>query len=184
MQAAHIGNLERLGKAGKATMAGPLGDRGPIRGVVVMTMTGREDSIAEFSEDPFVKNQYLAVEWYRWRIVMGQAGKPDEPFKGVMRVIALVKKGPSWAQEDSKKSLAEWFPLLGKLDATGEVPLAGTIRDGGDLLAVAFLLPTELAEAQKLVDSDRSVQAGKIRVELHPQFVAAGVLERRAAAVK
>ena len=36
LQKGHIANLERLGAAGKGLMAGPLGDSGQIRGIVVL----------------------------------------------------------------------------------------------------------------------------------------------------
>lgn len=55
MQAAHIANLQRLGKEGKGVMGGPFGDRTRLRGVVVLTVPTLEAVQAEFREDPFVK---------------------------------------------------------------------------------------------------------------------------------
>lgn len=62
MQQGHIGNLERLGKEGKAVAAGPFGDRTPLRGIVVLTVKSREEAQAEFKDDPFVQAGRLIAE--------------------------------------------------------------------------------------------------------------------------
>src|SRR5689334_22686508 len=61
MQKDHLGNLERLWKAGRAPMAGPLGDDGRIRGIVIVRASSKEDLLAQFEPDPHVKAGRLAV---------------------------------------------------------------------------------------------------------------------------
>src|SRR6185369_15107509 len=53
MQTAHIANMERLGKEGKAVMGGPFGDRTRLRGIVVLTVKSHDEVLAEFNDDPY-----------------------------------------------------------------------------------------------------------------------------------
>src|SRR5260221_11695775 len=55
LQEAHIGNLGRLGEQGKALTAGPLGDNGSIRGIVVLTVKTPQEVKDCFLADPFVQ---------------------------------------------------------------------------------------------------------------------------------
>ena len=55
-----------------------------------------------------------------------------------------------------------------RLVKTGQMVLAGPFGDDGKLRGLFFYDVKTLEEARKLVDSDPAVQAGRLRVELHP----------------
>ena len=56
MQSDHVGNLGRLYEKGLAFTAGPLGDNGFIRGIVILNVTTPEAVKECFLPDPFVQN--------------------------------------------------------------------------------------------------------------------------------
>jgi uncharacterized protein YciI len=101
MQKEHIGNLERMGKEGKALAAGPFGDGTRLRGIVVMTVQTRADVDAEFKNDPFVKNGYLKVEAAQWYTFENSFGKAEEPFKLAKYRLVFFNRGAKYTDENT-----------------------------------------------------------------------------------
>lgn len=71
LQKQHLAHLSRMAKEGYASLIGPFGDDGEIRGIVVFnTRTQREaDSLANL--DPMVKAGRLKVETHPWWTAKG-----------------------------------------------------------------------------------------------------------------
>ena len=66
IQAAHLQHLESLYKQGVLLIAGPMGDDGDLRGIVVLKVKSLEEAQAVTSEDPAVKAGRLRVELHPW----------------------------------------------------------------------------------------------------------------------
>src|SRR5262245_39404243 len=66
IQAAHLGHLESLYKQGVLLIAGPMGDDGDLRGIVVLKVKSLEEAQAIINEDPAVKAGRLRVELHPW----------------------------------------------------------------------------------------------------------------------
>src|SRR5215472_12619152 len=66
MQAAHEGNFGTLFDQGRLFTAGPLGDNGWIRGIVVLTAATEAKARDCFAADPFVQNSILDAEMHPW----------------------------------------------------------------------------------------------------------------------
>jgi hypothetical protein len=69
MQAAHVGNFGALFEKSKLYAAGPLGDNGTIRGIVVLNVS-TPSRLRIVKTDPFIQNDILAVEAHPWRDIM------------------------------------------------------------------------------------------------------------------
>jgi uncharacterized protein YciI len=101
LQKGHIANLERLHAEGKLLMAGPLGEAGRLRGIVVLNVPSLDDVKACFKDDPFVKIGRMEMEAYKWFTTRGDIKEPRVPVKMEEYRIGLLKKGPSWSSEQS-----------------------------------------------------------------------------------
>lgn len=178
LQAAHVGNLGKLGEQGKALTAGPLGDNGLIRGIVVLTVRTPEEVSECFREDPFVQQSRLAVESYRWLADKKKFHKPNTPFKIVQFSLGIVKKGPQWqaSKGDIKADLLEkLLPSLKSLARSHDLAVSGPLLDANELVGILLFRTPDQARIKAVLDKDASVQTGRVTVELHPQWLGEGV---------
>jgi len=105
--------------------------------------------------------------------------KGDPPPKSAMRtyVLGLLYRGPKRiADETAADELQrEHLANNARLYKEGKLILAGPFRGDGDLRGL-FLLDVEtVEEAKALCDTDPAIQAGSLRVELHPWYAAKGI---------
>lgn len=82
-------------------------------------------------------------------------------------IAALVADAPG---------LAAHAAHLRRLEADGALALSGALSEGGDKLEVLMLRTADAKEAQALFARDPAVQEGRLAVELHPQYLADGIL--------
>ncbi|MCI0442180.1 YciI family protein [bacterium] len=66
VQSAHLQHLESLYKQGVLLIAGPMGDDGDLRGIVVLKVKSLEEAQALVNNDPAVKAGRLRVELHPW----------------------------------------------------------------------------------------------------------------------
>jgi uncharacterized protein YciI len=63
----HMGNIQRLAKAGKLIVAGPLGRNDKTyRGIFIMNVATVDEAKTLVDTDPAVKGQLLDAEYYPW----------------------------------------------------------------------------------------------------------------------
>lgn len=179
LQAAHIGNLEHLGKQGKALTAGPLGDNGTIRGIVVLKVQNRDNIPGCFQDDPFVQKGYLAVEAYPWLTDAKLFHAPNTPFKMGHYTLGLVRQGSQGSLlrgRPNAETLHTLIPSLRELSRTYDLAVSGPVQCAKDLLGVLIFRVSDQSRIKAVLGRDASVQAGRVRVELHPLWLAEGVL--------
>lgn len=63
-----------------------------------------------------------------------------------------------------------------RLAELGKLVIAGPFVGGGNRRGIFIFKVDSLAEAQRLTDTDPAVQAGRLRIELHPIEVPTGIL--------
>jgi uncharacterized protein YciI len=93
-------------------------------------------------------------------------------------VMGLLRKGPKWTPEKNAytKAIQEGHMAnIQKMAATGKLIVAGPFSDDGDLRGVFIFKMKSVEEAKAMVDEDPAVKAGRLVVELHPWFAAAGL---------
>lgn len=176
-QKAHLGNLERMWNEGVAHLAGPLGDDGFLRGIVVMTAPSREELIRQFAGDPFVGNGRLAVEAMRWDGSVARLGKPREPMALEQATLVIVRRGPAFA--DGARLSAD---LVRRLEEEGGLVLAGAVHEAGDKEAILLFRGTDSAAIEASLAADPAVAGGQLALESHPQYLGAGMLDAPAPA--
>ena len=66
IQTEHLQHLESLYKQGILLIAGPMGDDGDLRGIVVLKVKSLEEAEALVNQDPAVKAGRLRVELHPW----------------------------------------------------------------------------------------------------------------------
>lgn len=66
IQAAHLAHLDSLAKIGVLDIAGPFGDDGEIRGIVILRVPSLEKAEVLCNADPAVKTKRLKVEVHPW----------------------------------------------------------------------------------------------------------------------
>jgi uncharacterized protein YciI len=86
-QQAHLGHLEAMWKAGRLLIAGPMGEDGNVRGLVVYRAKDLAEAVAWASADPAVKSGRLAVEMHPWHVARGVFRSRDRGRAGVHPVF-------------------------------------------------------------------------------------------------
>jgi uncharacterized protein YciI len=178
LQREHIGNLTRLWDEKKALAAGPFGERGPLRGIVVLTVKERKDVEAEFREDPFVKAGYLKPEIHRWLAPRSAFGMPDEPPSMAKFQFVILKKGPSWSAAAAVTNSPEQIAHAAYVRSLQEQGLvvAGPLQDAGDLQGLLIFAGEDAEKVNGLVAKDPHVVAGRLVAERRLLLVGKGVL--------
>ena len=103
----------------------------------------------------------------------------DPPPEWAMRkyVLGLIYRGPIRVSDADAADALQRAHLASnaRLYDQGKLLLAGPFLDGTDLRGI-FLFDTDSVEqAQEWCDSDPAVQAGTLRVDLHPWYSAKGI---------
>lgn len=97
--------------------------------------------------------------------------KKEPPSKLVQFQIALLRKGPKWAEAqtpESQKILHQHLVnVLSMLDS-GKAVVAGPFGDDTDLGGIFILRASSTEEAKTWVDADPAVKAGLYVTEMHP----------------
>lgn len=181
MQKGHIANLKRLHAEGRSPLAGPLGDDGNIRGIVIVRASSKEDLLALFEPDPHVRAGRLAVEAYPWSGRIDTLRPPADPPKMAKATLVFLNKGPKWTPESAKAHAAAHAEHLAKLESAGHLPLRGALDGAGDRLEVLLFREGDARVVETLLADDPAVKAGVLAVETHPQYLGDGILPAPAA---
>lgn len=185
IQAGHMANINRMAQEGALLAAGPMGDRGDLRGIFIF----RPDSVAALRErvarDPAVRSGRLVLDLLTWSAPSGigepykrMAARPGHRDSMVRMQLVLLKTGPNATREATAASrelhLAHMGGILRGL-ASGELAAGGPIGDGGDLRGV-LVYRGDSAFAHTRALEDPAVKAGHLSVEIHPWWVGYGTM--------
>jgi uncharacterized protein YciI len=179
MQKGHIANLEKLHSEGKLLMAGPLGNAGNRRGVVVLSVRSNEEVQECFKEDPFVKNGRLTMQAYKWHTMKGVFKEAIQPIKMEEYRLGLVKKGNAWNADktpEAEKLQEGHMKNIRKMGAAGILATAGPVEEAGDLRGIFLFRIKDEKVINEMITDDPAVAASRLAVELVPLYIAAGVI--------
>ncbi len=177
MQNEHVGNFGALFNQGRLFAAGPLGDNGPIRGIVVLN--GNENIAECFKADPYIQNGALDINAHPWLVDIMKFGSPKVPFKIVRHTLAIVSKGQNWhptRQPAGTDAMLRLFPELKARELSGDLALSGPFLDDGKRLGVMLFCSTNLNELKEALEKTAAVKQDLVEVELHPQYLGAGTV--------
>src|SRR5580700_4058406 len=93
-------------------------------------------------------------------------------------IVGFLRKGPSWSPgetEESRKIQEGHLANINRMAGAGKLAVAGPFTDGGDMRGIFIFKNTTMEEAKTLVAADPAVKSGRLVLELHPWFSAAGL---------
>ncbi len=178
-QADHVGNFGRLAAEGRLLLAGPLGEPGPLRGIVVLTVTDPKQIQECFAPDPLVQMKRLAADSFRWRTDWSAIKPAAEPFALAKHSMAIVKKGPNYAAADGEArpdDLERTIPALAALRKAGDLALSGPLLNAGDFVGACFFRSSDQEKLRATLEADPAVKEGRFVFEVHQQLFARGML--------
>jgi uncharacterized protein YciI len=184
LQKAHLANLNAMWEEGLLLASGPIGDTGPLRGLLVFTASDRARIEQRIAADPLVKAGRLRVGLTRW---MGPSdmgagyrnwaadnpGKPDPMRTYQLVLMRVAPKALPMTPDEQRAHLMHMDAMV----KAGHLVTAGPMLEPGELAGL-FVFATDAAEADRLAASDPAVKSGKMVVERHPWLVAEGVLPK------
>lgn len=71
IQKGHMANIDSLASIGKLDIAGPMGDDGDLRGILILRVPTIEEAKACIEADPAIKAKRLAYELHPWWAAVG-----------------------------------------------------------------------------------------------------------------
>jgi uncharacterized protein YciI len=186
LQAGHMANINRMAEMGKLMAAGPMGDTGQLRGIFIF----RADSIAEVKPlaeaDPAIQAGRLKIDYRTW---WGQKGigekfaaeyqkNPDMKVEMAQHQLVILLRGPkaaSLSEKELEKLQEKHLEHIFKMLDAKKAAVAGPFMEDTDLRGIIVYQLASIDEAKKLAESDPAVKAGRLKLEIHPWWVAKGV---------
>jgi len=178
LRAAHVANVMSQLESGKAVIAGPLADESDVAGILVYRAKSADEARAWAETDPAVKAGFFAVEMHPWwsEDVMK---KPASPIKLTTAYLAFLTRGAKWTPERTPATEELQKAHLANIRRLAEMKklvVAGPFGDDGRLRGIFVFKVASIDEARALTETDPSVRAGRLAMDLHPWMVPEGVL--------
>jgi uncharacterized protein YciI len=109
-------------------------------------------------------------------LVAAQDRKPQVEMTNY--VVGFFHKGPNWTAEqtdETRRMQEAHLANFQKLAEAGKLIVAGPFGDSGALRGMLIFKLESVDEARKLMDADPTLKAGRLTLDLHPWFAAAGL---------
>jgi len=109
-------------------------------------------------------------------LLPAQDRKPQ--FEMTHYVVGFFHRGPNWTAEqtdETRRMQEAHLANFQKLAEAGKLIVGGPFGDNGDLRGMLIFKPESVDEALKLMDADPTLKAGRLTLDLHPWFAAAGL---------
>jgi uncharacterized protein YciI len=92
-------------------------------------------------------------------------------------VLAFLLAGPNRNQSDEEAARLQKAHLanIARLGEEGKLVLAGPFLEDGQLRGIYVFAVESVEEARKLTETDPAIQAGRLRMELHPWYGSAAL---------
>jgi uncharacterized protein YciI len=110
-------------------------------------------------------------------IVLAAADKKPQ-YEMTHYVVGFFHKGPNWTAEqtdETRRMQEAHLANFQKLAEAGKLIVAGPFSDNGGLRGMLIFKLESVDEARTLMDADPTLKAGRLTLELHPWFAAAGL---------
>src|SRR5262249_45007955 len=104
--------------------------------------------------------------------------KPEPKYEMTRYVMGLLRTAPNRpviSAEETQRIQEGHMANIRKMAETGKLVVAGPFMDNTELRGVLIFKETTIEEAKAMVDQDPAIKAGRLVVELHPWFAAAGL---------
>ena len=164
--------------SGKAVIAGRLDDDGQIRGVYILRAKSAAEAKEWAENSPVVKSGHLVAEMHPWwaEDVMKKTATPD---KSMRAYLGFLFRGDKWTPEKTPATEALQKAHLANIVRLAELKklvVAGPFGDDTPLRGIFVFRVASIDEARELAATDPAVQAGRLKIEMHPWVVPEGIL--------
>jgi uncharacterized protein YciI len=164
--------------SGKAVIAGRFDDDGDIRGVYILRTTSAAEAKAWAENSPVVKSGHLTAEMHPWwsEDVMKKTSTPE---KTTRAYFGFLYRGDKWTPEKTPATEELQRAHLANIMRLAEMKklvVAGPFGDDTPLRGIFVFRVASLDEARELAATDPAVQAGRLKIEMHPWVVPEGIL--------
>ncbi len=179
MQAAHLSNFEKLHREGKLLFPAPLASNGEIRGIAVFDVKTKGDVMKCFESDPFITKKQMVIEAYQWYTGKGMIGKPEKFFDLEDAYLGILKRpndAATFTPERMQEIQAGHMANISAMAEVGILALAGPLAEAGEMRGLFFFRKVEEETIRAWVAKDPAVAAKRLVMELHPMWIAKGVL--------
>jgi uncharacterized protein YciI len=165
-------------ESGKAVIAGRFDDDGDIRGVYVLRTKSAEEARAWTEDSPVVKSGHLIAEMHPWwsEDVMKKTSTPE---KITRAYFGFLYRGDNWTPEKTAATEELQRAHLANMMRLAEMKklvLAGPFGDNTALRGICVFRVASIDEARELAATDPAVQAGRLKIDMHPWLVPEGIL--------
>ena len=94
-------------------------------------------------------------------------------------VIAFLKSGKTKIEDEAKRNELQKAHLknIQRLAAEGKLVVAGPFLDKQPIRGIYIFNVSSIEEAKQLTETDPSIQAGTLEMELHPWYGSAALME-------
>jgi uncharacterized protein YciI len=92
--------------------------------------------------------------------------------------VGFLYKGPKWTPEstpETQKLQEAHLANILRMSKEGKLLVAGPFLDNGDLRGLYIFKVGSMEEARAFSDTDPAIQAGRLRLELHPWYAAKNI---------
>jgi uncharacterized protein YciI len=136
-----------------------------ILGIVVMTSC---------SEGPAAENTASEPESLAFDSTLA-IGLGADDYGMKKYVMAFLYAGPDRSQDSATAASLQRAHLdnITRMVEAGKLVLAGPMMDGGDLRGIYVFNVETIEEARALTETDPAIQAGRLRMDLHPWYASA-----------
>lgn len=165
-------------ESGKAVIAGRFDDDGDIRGVYILRTTSPDEGKAWAENSPVVKSGHLTAEMHPWwsEDVMK---KTSTPANTTIAYFGFLSRGDKWTPEKTPATAELQRAHLANIMRLAEMKklvVAGPFGDDTSLRGIFVFRVASIEEARQLAATDPAVQAGRLKIEMHPWVVPEGIL--------
>jgi uncharacterized protein YciI len=98
----------------------------------------------------------------------------DVPRNAEPYFIAFLLKGDRWNDTEGGEApelVPRQLAFIREQVEAGRYLLAGPVTDDGPLVGISIIAAATAAEAMAIASADPGVQAGRLKVEVHPAFL-------------
>jgi uncharacterized protein YciI len=179
IQEQHIAHLTKLGNQGFGLAAGPFGDDGDIRGLLIVAATSDRQARELEAADPAVQAGRLAIDVLPFMAPEGWFHKAAVPLSMETVYFGFLNYGPTRMadQATANRLQSEHLAYMSGQNKDGRLILAGPFVNGGSRGGIVVYRAASLAEAKRYAEGDPMVKIGRLEVEQHEWYVARGVLK-------
>ena len=176
----HRNYVVSLLESGKAVAAGPFGDNTDTVGVFIFRAANAEEAKSWADADPAAKAGHHINEMHPWwseDIFAKSAAQP----KSETVYLGFLRRGPNRKEGDGQTPEVQELQKahianINRLAEAKKLVMAGPFGDNGDLRGIFVFRVASLKEAQDLAATDPMIKIDRLRLELHPWSVPAGVI--------